>query len=576
MASRLLSSLPFALIALALGVPTLTSLHVQPQTVFAAEWLTAWLLIIALGATILAPQLERRLSFGTPLVVGLVFVGVNLLWAFHGANLGYALYGCVFMAAYLLGNLLARSEGAAWVVLGLLGAAVLQSIAGTLQLADIGLNGLILRKIYLQAFGNVGQANHYADLIYLGMGSLALLWAGPTEARRQGANLVNLLFPLLGIVLAISAALSASRGVWLYIGGFATLGALAMLRGDATGRRFGAGLLLLAGISVLAQLFVSYSGILSHLGVVSSIDRASDAGSNGQRLYNWHAAWLAIKEHPWVGQGPGTFYKASIDAMFVTPAAAYPKFAEHAHNLPLNLGAELGIPLAVFVMLGLLLWFLRHAFAKPLSAVRVWALVCFAVVGLHSMVEYPLWYTYFVIPVGLCAGIADAEGESRGTWRLSQLAVAVLAAVGIALAAWVMHDWLAVRNAYDALNAEEPAVEMTTRFKVREELASVSRFSPFAYLAEGLRLQSWHPEEGGAAEIARLCDQTWQYKPAWYLMMRCGEAYAVMGRGEALDRLARAGCDGFPKHHAPLSDWAREFDASGVGKVKILGRACLR
>ncbi|MBK9219843.1 MAG: O-antigen ligase family protein [Uliginosibacterium sp.] len=140
--------------------------------------------------------------------------------------------------------------------------------------------------------------------------------------------------------------------------------------------------------------WVSYGNLLAVFGITSSLARASDAGSNGQRLYDWHAAWLAIQASPWWGEGPGSFYKLSIDAMAKTGQAHFSKFAEHAHNLPLQLAAEYGVPVALLAVGGMFGWYLKHLLRKP-SPLSLWGLSCVAVTGLHSLVEYPLWYNLF-------------------------------------------------------------------------------------------------------------------------------------------------------------------------------------
>lgn len=587
-------------LALGLAAASLLPLHYQPQTVFASEWIAACSPMLALLVATLTCGLQPRVPRGMPLWLGLALLVVTGAWTIAGGSLGYPLYGALFLLAWVAGGMAVQAGVHRWLALGLLACALLQAVAGGLQLANLDMGGWVLRKIYLQTYGNAGQANHYADLIYLGLASLAWWWARGLSPRAidlvngslksagagQARDKLGMADPcpvwwdaglvLLGAALAISAAFSASRGVWLYVAGFVVLGGVALKRGDAPGRRCGLALLVLAVISVLAQLAVAYSGVLDYLGLVSSIERAGDAGSNGQRLYNWYAAWKAIQAHPWLGEGPGSFYKASIDAMFHTAPATFPKFAEHAHNLPLNLAAELGLPLAVLLTFGLVGWFWRHLTTRPLSAARLWALAVVAVIGLHSLVEYPLWYAYFVVPFGLCMGAADGEREPGRALRVPSSLMAGVCLVGLVALAWIMHDWLAVRDAYRILNEEEPNVALQTREAALRRLQPVSHLSVFALTAEGLRLQSWRAEDGGADGIAQRCDRTWQYKPGWYLMMRCGEAYALTGREAALERLARAGCDGFPKHRQALAEWAQGFDDRDLAVLRITGRACLQ
>jgi O-antigen ligase len=565
-----MSRLAPVFLCIGLALATLINLHLSPQTVAYAEWAAALALVCGLLCVLAGREVAVRAG-GVLGVLLLLALACMALAGQQGA--AYLAYAAVFWLSVLLGlaaPLKAEHvEGVSLkdgVAAGLLLCALLQSLAGLAQLKGWSLGGLVMGKIYLQAFGNIGQANHYADLVFIGLGSLCFLHA------RKWLNVWWML--ALAAWLALAAAASASRSVWLYTFVFVVLGLWALWRGDVAARRAGRALLVVAVCSVLAQMLVAYGHILDVFGVTSALDRAGDAGSNGQRLYNWHAAWLAIQSHPWLGQGPGSFYKASIDAMFVTPPASFPKFAEHAHNLPLNLAVEFGLPMAVLVTGALGWWFIRHL-RRPATATSAWCMAVVGVIGAHSMVEYPLWYSYFLIPFGLCMGFADAEDERLRVIRIPcglGVAVSVVALGGLV---WVAHDWFAVREAYVRLAAEEPHPSMATREAARAELEKVARFSVFAQHAESLRLQSWHPDEAGAEEIAGRCDAHWQYKPGWFMMMRCGEAYALAGQAASLERLAVALCDGFPYHHVGLREWAKGFDAEGVAKLKISGRNCL-
>ncbi len=550
------------ILAFGLAIAAMLPWHLAPQTVFFAEYAVAVALLAAAWRVDPEGRPASRLMIGA---LGFALLAAAV-WPGRSGGLGYAIYLAVLLMAYLCGAQSRDRSLPELVACGLLLGALLQSLAGLIQLMGWNPGGLVMQKLYLQAFGNIGQANHYGDLVFLGLASLCFL---------HGRNLLKLPLTLaLGAWLALAAAASASRSVWLYTVVFFALGLWTAWRGDSAARQTGRALLVVAILSVMAQTLVGYGHILDVFGVTSSLDRAGDAGSNGQRLYNWHAAWLAIQQHPWLGQGPGTFYKASIDAMFVTAPAGFPKFAEHAHNLPLNLAAEFGLPMALLLSLVFAVWGLRHLL-RPATAHSAWALAVVGVVLSHSMVEYPLWYLYFIVPVGLCLGFADAELPRLRLLRLPAWCVATAFVSGVALLGWVMHDWLRVREAYSTLAAYEPEVPRELRDEARAALAGVSSLSVFAAQAENLRLQAWRPEEGDAAGMAARCDAQWAYKPGWFMMMRCGEAYALTARDAALDRLAVAFCDGFPYHRERERDWARGFDATGLATTRISGRACL-
>lgn len=551
------------ILALGLAFATMLPWHLSPQTVFFPELVMAIALVAALWSS---AREARTLSPG--FVAVLVFaVLASAFWPGRVGGLGYSLYFALFLLAYLCGTHGRDEFLSRGVAIGMLACALLQSAAGVIQLAGWNPAGMVMQKLYLQAFGNVGQANHYGDLVFLGLASLCYL---------QGLGLIR---PLPGFALsawlALAAAASASRSVWLYMVVFLLLGLLACWRGEREAKALGRALLIALAFSVIAQLLVAYGNILHVFGVTSSLERAGDAGSNGQRLYNWHSAWLAIQAHPWLGQGPATFYRASIDAMFVTPPASFPKFAEHAHNLPLNLAAEYGLPMAL-LLTGALAWWALRQLLRPMGIVSTWALVCVGVIAAHSMVEYPLWYAYFIVPAGLCMGLADATDVRLPRLSLPPMFARVASFAGALVLVWVLHDWLQLRLAYITLAAYEPEVPMNQRVLARSELDEISSLSVFAAQAESLRLQSWHPDEPGAAEIAARCDAHWAIKPGWYMMMRCGEAYAVSGRERQLERLVRALCDGFPYHQAGQREWAAKYDAEGHPGLRIGGRACLK
>ncbi|MDQ7990093.1 MAG: Wzy polymerase domain-containing protein [Candidatus Dactylopiibacterium sp.] len=559
-----MSSLSPATLILAAGLvlATLIPQHLAPQTVFFGEFALAAALIVSGwrgapgGARVNVPVI----ALTALLTLCLAF------WPGRAGGVGYALYAALFGLAYLRGAGTRETGFVPALAWAMLICALLQSLAGVAQLAGWSLGGLVMQKIYQQAFGNVGQANHYGDLIYLGLASLA--WFYGEGRLRAGAAVPCAAW------LALAAAASASRSVWLYIVVFAALGCWAQWRGSDAARRTGRALLMTVACSLAAQFLAAQTSLLAHFGAMSSFERAGDASSNGQRLYNWYAGWRAMWANPWLGEGPGTFYKASIDAMFATPPAGYPKFAEHAHNLFLNLGAELGLPMALLVVAAFAWWALRHLRAAP-APTSIWALACVGVVGAHSMVEYPLWYVYFLVPVALCMGAADGADTRLPVLQVSRRLALLIWLAGVGALGWMAHDWLAVRSAYVTLAPYGSNIPLAERLKAREALARLGPQSVFALHAESLRLQSWRPDEAGAEQIAADCDAHWQYKPGWFSMMSCGEAYALTGNADALDRLTKAFCDGFPYHREYERLWAKGFDDLRVAPVRIGGRNCL-
>lgn len=136
--------------------------------------------------------------------------------------------------------------------------------------------------------------------------------------------------------------------------------------------------------------------------------RLAEADLSASRFGIWANTWALVMQQPWTGVGMGQYNFAWT----LTPFPGRPTaFFDHSHNLPLQLLVELGLVTGGLV-LGLLIWSLG------LAARRAWqvtgesasqgraAVVMLLLIGLHSLLEYPLWYAYFLLPAAWAWGFA--------------------------------------------------------------------------------------------------------------------------------------------------------------------------
>ena len=105
--------------------------------------------------------------------------------------------------------------------------------------------------------------------------------------------------------------------------------------------------------------------------------------------------WHLILQKPWTGWGWGELDYAHYITLF--PGARFCVLLDNAHNLPLHLAVELGLPFALLVCGVASLWVWRARPWAETDPVRQLAWGILAVVGLHSMLEFPLWYGPFQI-----------------------------------------------------------------------------------------------------------------------------------------------------------------------------------
>jgi hypothetical protein len=98
----------------------------------------------------------------------------------------------------------------------------------------------------------------------------------------------------------------------------------------------------------------------------------------------------------------------------------------NAHNLILQLLAEMGWVITAVVLLGFG-WAIWPYFSQRAQVEGVLPLACMTVTLIHSMVEYPLWYLYFLAMLVVFMALAPLPERGRGTglsvlWRLALFA----------------------------------------------------------------------------------------------------------------------------------------------------------
>lgn len=136
------------------------------------------------------------------------------------------------------------------------------------------------------------------------------------------------------------------------------------------------------------------------------------------RLDVYHSTLKMIADHPWFGTGLGTFvwnfpaYRSTNISMW--------GIWDRAHSTPLELAADLGLPmtglifLAWLIVLGVLMWGARtrrHDRIVPIGALAV------AILGLaHSIIDFSLQTTGYSVIIFTLAGAGLAQSfSSNGT-----------------------------------------------------------------------------------------------------------------------------------------------------------------
>ncbi len=339
-----------------------------------------------------------------------------------------------------------------------------------------------------RAVGNVRQANQLSSLLLFAAASLAT-WVALRRLRRSVAwGLMT--------VLVVGMVLSGSRAGMVGVAVLALWGVVDR-RLDAGARRLLVSTPMLYGAAWATVAMCASYGLIDF----GSVDRLSTAGgeSSDTRLSIWRNTLSLIAANPWRGVGFGEFNFALMLTPLATPLAESPV---HAHNLPLQLFVELGVPLglAILVLLGMALfrgaraaWQLRGEGAVEARG----ALMIVLLIALHSQLEYPLWFVFFLLPsawaLGACMGAARvARPDSGGPAAVEHRAAVgriALPIAGVAMlcgAALGLADYLRVSSVFVDT---DPSVPMAQRVAAAQESWFFAHYADYAAAVTARRVQ---------------------------------------------------------------------------------------
>lgn len=395
-------------------------------------WVSAWSEALAIaGLLLLLPSVAAgavnggRVSWRLSGIAALCCAVILMQLAtgkllFAGDALMAMLYVSLLLAAVLTGGLMAtsasRSDGlnaltAGWLIAALLSVGIaLAQWTGTLSL------GIYAADLPPGArpFANVAQPNHLCTLCFLGL--CGLLWLH----QRQRVN--GAVFWLVAGLLLLGMVMSQSRTGWLQIGLLIAWGLAMQVRAGLRITRLQ--LLILGSMFVVGT--VLWPAVCDAL-LLSAGRSMDDQMRAGVRLPYWWAMLDAIGREPLWGYG-----WQQVGAAQQRVALDHPAFGilfAHSHNLMLDLFLWNGVLIGGIIVAVLAWWFIAHIRACRDARV-VWLLAPVGGVFTHGMLEFPLEYAYFLIPVGLAMGAVDgfspAGGPSLRVPRWSVLSFSML------------------------------------------------------------------------------------------------------------------------------------------------------
>ncbi|MDD4929485.1 MAG: Wzy polymerase domain-containing protein [Gallionella sp.] len=449
------------LVGLMWVLPFLHYRHQYPLTTFDQEWWSALLGVLALTLLVGShywrkPEIPRIVQLPAALIILVLLQSLMGMMAYFDQALLYLLYLLFALLLMMLGARLRECIGleklAIVLAFFLLAGAELSALIGVLQHYrwHTWLDSVIVVKVAAATYGNLAQPNHFANYISLGLISLGLLY----QQRKWPAGLVALLvIPLLFVM-----TVSGSRSSWLYLVLMAALAGWSCRRMPELRPLLYYSLTLLAGY-VLMHGVVQLPFMKGEGRSYDVMHRVlADAASGDIRLYLWHETWLIFKESPWLGAGFGQFAWQHFQLGPVLRQTSIVGLYNNAHNLIFQFAAEAGVAGLTVLFTGIGLW-LNGIRRAAMSAARWWGYAILGVLAIHSLLEYPLWYVYFLAVAAILLGALDETRyrlELRNIGRMSvatMLLLGFLSLLQLKSGYQLLKDTLAIRPASGNVSA---------------------------------------------------------------------------------------------------------------------------
>jgi O-antigen ligase len=491
-------------------------------------------------------MLQKRTLQATAISLLLVLPWLNPFAAGPSPAVLPLLFSWICVAALLLirTNFDADAVARAWLLAGLI-----SSVFGLCQYIGVAVwfDPWVNQTRIGEAYANLRQRNQFATLTVLALA--ALLWRARQDllSYSKSSALADV---GAAVVLGAGNAASSSRTgvvqlvlvcllVWIW-GGWRHKRVRFVLISTLV-----AYFVFAASLPFLMGLTPATHGILARLAEGDSICSS--------RITLWGNVVDLIRERPWVGWGAGELDYAHYITLY--SGNRFCDILDNAHNLPLHVAVEFGVPVAT-VLFGTILWFVVRARPwQEVDAQRQMAWTVLAVIALHSMLEYPLWYGPFQMACGLClwllwpkraASMRDGLGSSRGCLFVVQVGIGVILLAASCYVAW---DYRRISQIFRAPEDRSPAYQTDTLAKIRDSWL-------FHRQVQFAELTTTPLTLNNAAHIHRMAEDLLHFSPEPKVIEKLIESAVVLGRDEEVRLHIARYRVAFPVAHAK---WAAEF-----------------
>jgi len=289
-----------------------------------------------------------------------------------------------------------------------------------------------------RAAGNLAQPNQLATLLLMGMASLVYVFEKNMIGKTSLAAAVAFMTAVLVLTQSragmVSVLVIAVFMLWKQ-----RAGTLQLPRRAIYGWVGGFALATLSLPSISEWLLMSGSR-----GLIAT-------ESISERWLIWKQVAYAIGQAPWLGYGWNQTPTANAVGALVYPGSTT---YTNAHNIVLDLMVWCGIPLGLLLTGVMMYWGISRMWSvkQPGAVLAMAALLPIAV---HSMLEFPFAYAYFLISAGFFVGIVEAAYIPAKTVLIKVRWLWAVLGIWAGVGGYIVYEYFLIEEDYRIIRLEE-------------------------------------------------------------------------------------------------------------------------
>ena len=247
------------------------------------------------------------------------------------------------------------------------------------------------------------------------------------------------------------------------------------------------------------------------------------------RLVVWPQLLEALAQRPWWGWGLGEVSEAHNA---VAHAYAVSEPFSYSHNILLDLALGMGVPLTALLVLVTGVWLCRRV--RLVEQLQPWYCLAVALpVAVHSMLEFPFAYAYFLVPVMFVLGVLEGTVGGKPAFRIGMRPVAALL-VGVSIVgAWSVVEYFAIEEDFRVARFEALRLGETS---VNYQRPDVVLLTQLGALVDGARIS---PKPGMTVDELALAQKVALRYPWTATQNRYALSLALNGNAEEALRQLR-------------------------------------